>query len=232
MRAGAAVTSVVPDGGGARVQAADGTDLVATQVIVAGGPPSACAALLPDAPPAWTDAGPEVAAACLDLGFDHVPDVTVVLGIDRPIYLIRHAPPADLAPEGGSVVHAMRYLMTDERPTADDARHSLAEYAKVAGADPDAAAEQRYLHHMVVTGVTPTPHRGGLAGRPGITSAGLAGVLVAGDWVGPAGHLADAALASGEAAGRAALAALDHAPRTSARRPPGAGMTCGPDSPP
>jgi hypothetical protein len=67
---------------------------------------------------------------------------------------------------------------------------------------------------MVVTGVTPTPERGGLAGRPGITSAGLPGVLVAGDWVGPAGHLADAALASGEAAGRAALAALDHAPVT------------------
>jgi len=214
LRAGAAVTSVVPDGGGARVQAADGTDLVATQVVVAGGPPGACASLLPDAPLAWTDAGPEVAAACLDLGFDHVPDVTVVLGVDMPIYLIRHAPPADLAPPGGSVVHAMRYLLSDEQPSAADARGSLAAYAKVGGADPDEAVEQRYLHRMVVTGVTPTPERGGLAGRPGISSAGLPGVLVAGDWVGPVGHLADAALASGEAAGRAALAALDHAPVT------------------
>jgi len=34
-------------------------------------------------------------------------------------------------------------------------------------------------------------------------------VLVAGDWVGPRGHLADAALASGEDAGRLAALALD-----------------------
>jgi pyruvate/2-oxoglutarate dehydrogenase complex dihydrolipoamide dehydrogenase (E3) component len=32
----------------------------------------------------------------------------------------------------------------------------------------------------------------------------VAGVYVAGDWVGPRGWLADAALSSGEAAGRAA----------------------------
>jgi len=34
-------------------------------------------------------------------------------------------------------------------------------------------------------------------------------VLVAGDWVGPRGHLADAALASGEDAGRLAAATFD-----------------------
>jgi hypothetical protein len=48
------------------------------------------------------------------------------------------------------------------------------------------------------------PERGGLAGRPGAAVPGLDGVLVAGDWVGPVGHLTDAALVSGEAAGRRA----------------------------
>jgi hypothetical protein len=37
-------------------------------------------------------------------------------------------------------------------------------------------------------------------------------VLVAGDWVGPEGHLADAALASGEAAGRRAVAGVERVP--------------------
>ncbi|MDP1819572.1 MAG: FAD-dependent oxidoreductase [Acidimicrobiales bacterium] len=214
LRAGAAVSRIEPEAGRTSVHAADGRALLARQVILASGPPKACAALLEESPTAWTDAGPEAAAACLDLGFDHVPDVTVVLGVDRPVYLIRHAPPADLAPPGGSVVHAMRYLTADEHPEPGAGRAELTDYAKVAGADPADAVEQRYLHRMVVCSVVPTPQRGGLAGRPGISSAGPPGVLVAGDWVGPEGHLADAALASGEAAGRTAARALDEGDRT------------------
>jgi hypothetical protein len=53
----------------------------------------------------------------------------------------------------------------------------------------------------------------GLAGRVDVGDTGHDGVLVAGDWVGPRGHLADAALASGEDAGRLAARAL-HADRT------------------
>jgi hypothetical protein len=49
-----------------------------------------------------------------------------------------------------------------------------------------------------------TPAGGGLAGRPAIHDSGLDGVLVAGDWVGPKGWLADGSLVSGEAAGVAA----------------------------
>jgi len=62
---------------------------------------------------------------------------------------------------------------------------------------------------MVVAGTMPRAVSGGLAGRPsiGALTPELPGVFVAGDWVGPEGLLADAALASGHAAGRAALAA-------------------------
>jgi phytoene dehydrogenase-like protein len=62
---------------------------------------------------------------------------------------------------------------------------------------------QRFLHEMTVCHALPRPGAG-LAGRPGIDATGLPGVFLAGDWVGPVGLLADAALSSGEAAGHAA----------------------------
>jgi thioredoxin reductase len=60
----------------------------------------------------------------------------------------------------------------------------------------------------VACGALPTPEAGGLAGRPGVGDTGVDGVFVAGDWLGPDGHIADAALATGEAAARRAV---DHA---------------------
>ncbi|HTZ10385.1 MAG TPA: hypothetical protein VMB72_15035, partial [Acidimicrobiales bacterium] len=51
----------------------------------------------------------------------------------------------------------------------------------------------------------------GLAGRPPVAVPGRPGVFVAGDWVGPVGLLADAALDSGRAAGEAAALALSGA---------------------
>ena len=74
----------------------------------------------------------------------------------------------------------------------------------MAGVDWSNVQEERFLRRMTVVGATPSPAAGGLAGRPGIDSTGLAGVYVAGDWVGPRGWLADGSLASGEAAGIAA----------------------------
>ena len=135
--AGARVRLVAPDGGRVRVAVAahdatgggddvddvgvmsDRGTLLARRVVVAAGTPAACAALLPDRPPAWEDLGPPARAACLDMGFATPPDMTVLLGMDRPLYLIRHCPPAALAPPGGSVVHGLRYLRADEDPSPD-----------------------------------------------------------------------------------------------------------------
>jgi phytoene dehydrogenase-like protein len=226
IHAGARVRLVAPDGGRVRVVVAangashngdgggailDGGTLLARRVVIAAGPPAACAALLPDPPPAWDDLGPPARAACLDMGFASPPDMTVLLGLDRPLYLIRHCPPAALAPPGGSVVHGLRYLRPDEDPSPDAARAELIEHARVAGIDPTAAAHVRYLHRMTVVGAVPVPGVG-LAGRVDVGDTGHDGVLVAGDWVGPRGHLADAALASGEDAGRLAVAALERDP--------------------
>jgi phytoene dehydrogenase-like protein len=249
--AGARVRLVAPDGGRVRVAlaangvsgdgdgnaggaVADGGTLLARRVVIAAGTPAACAALLPDRPPAWDDLGPPSRAACLDMGFAAPPRMTVLLGMDRPLYLIRHCPPAALAPPGGSVVHGLRYLRPDEDPSPDAARAELIEHARVAGIEPQAAAHVRYLHRMTVVGAVPVPGVG-LAGRINVGDTGHDGVLVAGDWVGPRGHLADAALASGEDAGRVAAVGLAADPavypvmaigagRASARRHQGVGV--------
>jgi glycine/D-amino acid oxidase-like deaminating enzyme len=213
IRTGAAVRLVAPDGG--RVRVVDTSDgigsLLARRVVLAAGPPSICAALLPDPPAAWAELGPPARAACLDMAFAGVPDMTVLLGLDRPLYLIRHSPPAELGPAGGAVVHGLRYLRPDEDPSPDAVRAELTEHARIAGLEPERAAHVRYLHRMTVCGALPVPGVG-LAGRVGVGDTGQEGVLVAGDWVGPEGHLADAALASGEAAGRRAVAGVERVP--------------------
>jgi phytoene dehydrogenase-like protein len=208
-RSAAMAATAMPESGRVRVTlAGDGGErtVLARAVVVAAGTPDACAAVLPEAPAAWQALGPPATTSCLDLGLAAEPQTAVLFGIDRPLYLSRHDPPAELAPPGASVVHAMRYLRADEAPSAAESRAELEQHCRLAGIEPDEAEQVRYLHRMVACGAIPVPATGGLAGRAGVTSAGLDGVFVAGDWLGSQGHLGDAALATGEEAGRLAAA--------------------------
>jgi hypothetical protein len=162
-----------------------------------------------------------VQAATLDLALRR-PHHGVVFGLDRPLYLSPHAPAARLAPEGQGLVSLMQYVPVDApsagetvtQPDRDADRHELRALARLAGIDDADVVHERYSHRLIVNHGSPTAAGGGLRGRPGIDALGLRGVLVAGDWVGPTGMLADAAAASGEAAGAAAAAlvrAREHA---------------------
>ena len=193
--------SVATEGDRVRIELEDDA-VVARAAVLAAGTPDACAALLGERPATWGSLGPPSRIACLDLGLARDPRANVVVGLDRPLYLSRHAP---------GLVHVMRYLGPDESLTPEQARAELVEHARVAGIDPDAAEESRYLHEMVACSALPNPEAGGLPGRPTMHT-GLGHILVAGDWVGPRGHLADAALASGVDAG--AAAALAARPRS------------------
>jgi phytoene dehydrogenase-like protein len=211
IRAGAAVTAISSPsvGGGPITVVVDGREIHreihAGAVVLAAGTPAADAALLGGRPSAWVDLGPEVEASCLDLGLRRGLEHPVLFGIDPPIYLVDHAGSATgLAPAGGGLVHVLHYLPLGDDTPADVLRAGLEEHARLAGVDPSAVEEQRFLLRMTVVAGVPTPVAGGLAGRPAIDSTGVAGVYVAGDWVGSRGWLADAALSSGEAAGRAA----------------------------
>lgn len=118
------------------------------------------------------------------------------------MYAATQSPPAQQVRGDGAVVAVVRYGATN---AADD--RALAErYLGYAGVRDEDVVTSRFLAHLHVCGAAPVASAGGLPGRPGVTVGG--GVFVAGDWVGPEGLIGDAALASGEAAARAALAYL------------------------
>jgi phytoene dehydrogenase-like protein len=206
VQARTAVVGVEPDGHRVRVRTGDGV-LVARQVVLAPGTPAATRALLPG-DPGWPDPGPPVTGACLDLGLARVPSPGYVLGVDEPIMGVTMSPPARQGPDGHAVVSAIRYVVTD---AASDRRSLDAHVARL-GVAPDDIVADRFLARMVVCGAMPRAETGGLPGRPRVTDSGLPGVLIAGDWVGSEGLLADASLASGQAAARRALRGLDHGP--------------------
>jgi phytoene dehydrogenase-like protein len=192
LRQAAAGIGAVP--GGWEVALAGGEVLRAAAVVIAAGGPAAARKLLP-VDPHWPELGPPVTAACLDLGLrGHRP--SLVFSLDDPLYLSRHSPPGDLAPSGGSVVHVLRYGARDARLD----RAELRGYAHLAGITDDQIVEERFLAGMVVTHVLPRPGEG-LAARPAVAVPGAEGIYIAGDWVGPSGWLADAAMASGQHAG-------------------------------
>ncbi len=199
VRQGEAVTGIEAAAGRLAVTAGDSTWL-ARHVVVAAGAPPAARALLPDAP-GW-DAGPPVTAACLDVGVRRVPEPGYVVSADDPCYGSLQSPPATgLAPEGAAVLGLLRY---GARTAAED-RPQLAGLLARCGVREDDVVTDRFLARMTVAGGSPRPETGGLAGRPAVDATGLPGVSLAGDWVGPDGLLADAALASGHAAARRAL---------------------------
>lgn len=209
------VRRVVPEGGQVRVDLEDGV-VHGRRVVLAVGSAAATAALLPGgAPGSWDGLGPAARTACLDLGMRDVPPTQLLFALDRPLYLSCHAPTAaGLAPRGAATVQLLRYLGVDEDPSKEETLVELGEHCRLASVDPATAEESRYLHRMVASSAQPTPSGGGLHGRPTVTGTGLDGVLVAGDWVGPEGYLADASLASAATAAHTAVTTLDHAPTT------------------
>ncbi len=198
VRTGSEVTGVEPAGGRVEVRTGDGV-LVADHVVVAAGGPASVRRLLP-ADPGWGDLGPPVTAACLDLGVRRMPDPGYVLSVDEPLYVTVQSPPARQAPDGQAVVAAIRY---GARSAKED-RPQLEQLVLDAGVREDEVVTSRFLANLSVAGTLPRASSGGLAGRPGVGDTGIPGVTMAGDWVGPVGLLADASLASGQAAGRMA----------------------------
>ena len=181
----------------------DGESIVAGALIMAAGSPATAERLLPG-DHTFDRLGPDVTAACLDLGLASAPTPLAMFGMDEPLYFSTHCPPADLAPEGGAVVHVMRYGARDG--VADQAE--LWDFAARCQVRSEDAVTKRFLPRMTVSYASPVPENGGLAGRPGAAVPGLAGAFVAGDWVGGEGLLADASVASGRDAAAGALAHL------------------------
>lgn len=200
---GHGVSEVTEHGGSPLVVTTAGGRIAARSVVVAAGSPDAAVSILGGRPASWPTLGPPAFAACLELGLRRPPRTRFVLGVDEPLYLSTHAPPAELAPDGAAVVHLMRYLRHDDDLAVDQVRGELWRLAAAAGIDEDDVAAHRFLARMPVTGAIPVAGAG-LDGRALVEVEGRPGVFLAGDWVGPEGLLVDAALTSGVRAGRLA----------------------------
>lgn len=178
----------------------------ADRVIFAAGGPDHAADFLAghsDIARRWAAEQQPIRCATLDLGLRRLPnpDRRVVFGVDEPLYLSVHTPSAALAPGGGELVHLLRY---------DGGENSRAEMESLLDdAQPGWRKEvvaERFNRSLTVAHGRPTP-KIGFAGRPGPVVPDCERVLVAGDWVGSTGLLADAAISSGQAAARLAIEA-------------------------
>jgi phytoene dehydrogenase-like protein len=185
-------------------------ELTARAVVLAGLTPPEVRRLLPDLagdPGRLGQLGPALHASCLDVALSRlpVPSRPFVIGMDSPVYLSCHSVAARLAPDGGAVLHALRYHGHGDQP-AGEHRAELAALLDVTQPGwRDVVVHQRFLPKMMVCAALPQPATGGLAGRPACGATGSDGVFLAGDWVGQRGLLAEASLASAREAARAAV---------------------------
>jgi phytoene dehydrogenase-like protein len=203
---GERVVSVLENGRARGVRLADGVEVQASAVILAVSPGDAAAMLENPAATSWAKKASPIRAACLDLALKRLPQhlTRAAFGVDRPLYFSVHSASARLAPEGGALIHAAKYL---ERGPVD-AQAVEAELEEMLDlVQPGWRAEvveKRFLPQMTVSQTLVSAEDGGPAGRPGPAVPGVDGLFVAGDWVGPNGLLADASLASAELAAKLA----------------------------
>ncbi|MEJ2291051.1 MAG: FAD-dependent oxidoreductase [Deinococcales bacterium] len=196
----------------AGVRLRDGTVLPSRFVVLAV-PPAAALRLLPEpARAALTgalEASPPARVACLDVELAELPrpDHAVVQDLDRPLFLSTQSLYSRVAPPGAAIVYTFKQLGVGAPGDATADRQELE--ALIDAAQPGwrtVAVRRQYLPAIEAAGALPSPLRGGLAGRPDAIAAGIDGVVLAGDWVGPQGFLLDAGLASAKQSALSLLA--------------------------
>jgi phytoene dehydrogenase-like protein len=183
-----------------------GGDIAARSIVVATGGPAVVERLTGQAVAGATMLTAPSTATVLDLCLTR-PHDGVTLGLDRPYYLSPHAPLALLAPPNGGLVTLMAYHRGGDKRAVELTRTELREMAGMAGVTDDIVEHERFLAECTVAHGGPSATAGGMAGRPSIDALDADGVLIAGDWVGPEGLIADCSAASGAAAGTVALLA-------------------------
>jgi phytoene dehydrogenase-like protein len=177
------------------VRLADGTAMRATGVIIAAGPAEVDALAgtgLQRAVP------PPIRLATLDVALRWLPKpaARVAFGIDTPLYFSVHSAFAQLAPEGGALIHVSKYLRPGELADRRVERELETLMDMMQPGWRAVVESQQYLPALGVTHAEVTAAQGGVRGRPVARVPGYDNVWMAGDWVGPRGQLSDAAAAS------------------------------------
>jgi phytoene dehydrogenase-like protein len=186
------------------VRLADGTALPASAVIIGAAPGDveALAGLSGLASPLTP-----VRVATLDVALRSLPKPkrTVAFGIDVPLYFSVHSAVARLAPSGGALIHASKYLRPGETAGRDVEHELEATMDMMQPGWRDRVELRQFLPNLTVTHAQITAARGGIGGRPSSRLAAFDNVFAAGDWVGPRGQLSDACAASATEAAQCAI---------------------------
>ena len=184
------------------VRVADGR-LYETPVVVVASSPQIAAELVEDGHltslAKWAAEAIPVQAACLDIALTSLPvaKATFALGTDKPLYFSVHSAAARLAPEGGALIHLLKYLPPDHEGPSEIDEGDMEELMDLMQPGwRQALVYRRFLPAMTVSHAIATAARHGTEGRPDAQIADVPGLFVAGDWVGNQGLLADASLAS------------------------------------
>ncbi len=186
------------------IQLAKGASRTASSVIIAASPADAAALVKGSKALAkYAQATIPVRAACLDVALTRLPQphARFGLGIDVPYYFSVHSATANLAPHNGAMIHVAKYLHPAARDEVQTIEQELEQvFDLLQPGWRKFVIERRFLPRMTVTNALVTAAQRGLPGRPGPAVSGIAGLYVAGDWVGAEGQLADASFASAQAA--------------------------------
>ncbi|MFC4104203.1 phytoene desaturase family protein [Paenibacillus xanthanilyticus] len=221
LQAGAAIASgsgaeeiLIADGRVEGLKLSDGAFIRVSSVIAAAGIREACR-LVKDFEQMslgrWLSASSPLYAACLDVALRRVPrpERVFALGLDEPFYFSKHSGPVSLSDNGAQVMHAMRYNNGDGARDAVCDKLALTRLMDLLqpGWEREVVAI-RYSPNILVAHDARTAIHNGAGPAPDHTVPEVAGLYVAGDWVGPEGRLADAGMASAKRAAQAAIARL------------------------
>jgi phytoene dehydrogenase-like protein len=187
------------------VRLADGTCQPVSAVVLALGPDEASALFDGQQPDLarWASTASPVRVASFDLGLRRLPrqQPRLAFGVDRPLFQSVHSAYARLAPEGAALLHTTRYLGESERAN-DDTEHEIEQLLDLTQPGwRDEVVVRRFVPSLVVSNALPTVAWQTGGGPAEVSVPGLAGLLLAGDWVGHEGMLADRALTSASRAG-------------------------------
>ncbi len=161
-----------------------------------------------------------IRVACLNVALRRLPKPRHLLacGIDEPVYFAVHSAVARLAPAEGAVIQLARYCgdAPGDSGAARRSLHDLLDATHSFATQPgwrDKLVHEQFLPEMTVSNAVVPPNLPGHPVRPPVSVGRVPGLYLAGDWVGPHGMLADAALSS---ARRAAELILTAAPLATA----------------
>ena len=220
--AGTSVRGVHAESGGVTVSLGDESAIQASVVVLAVDPESAIRLLdlRSDSTLArWNERNVPVTAASLDVALSQLPrpERRVAFGLDSPLYYSVHSASARLAQPGVAVLHVARYLSSMPGRDPDDVQDELEAYLdQLQPGWRKLVITKRFLPHLVVSHSLVTAETGGTAGRPSVNIPGRPNVFLCGDWVGPEGMLADAAVASAIEAARLAIECMPDDAETAA----------------